>query len=118
MGEVADDVPVLEVAAQRLVELQGDNVQEAVVVPAVDSSRDGIEVQFLRHLECLGGNRNLPYVDLDSEACISGNALGRFPEAPADEIPSAGDDSGLRETSGDIRLEIRTEVFAYDVSPI
>ena len=33
--QVADDVPVLEVAAQRLVELQGDNVQEAVVVPAV-----------------------------------------------------------------------------------
>ena len=33
--QVTDDVPVLEVAAQRLMELQGDNVQEAVVVPAV-----------------------------------------------------------------------------------
>ena len=94
--DVADDVPVLEVAAQRLVELQGDNVQEAVVVPAVDSSRDGVKVQFLCHLECLGGDGDPAYVNLDPEACIGGNAFGGVTQAAADEISSAGDDSGLR----------------------
>ena len=96
-------------------ELEGDNIQEAVVIPTVDGGSDGVEVQFLRHLECLGGNGDPAYVNLDPEARIGGNALGGVTESAADEISSAGDDSGLREASGDIRLEIRTEVFAHDV---
>ena len=114
-GEVTDDVPVLEVMAEGLVELEGDNIQEAVVIPTVDGGSDGVEVQLLRHLECLGGNRNLPYVDLDSEARISGYALGRFPEAPADETSSARSHTRLGETSRNTRLDVRAEVFAYNV---
>ena len=85
-GEVTDDVPVLEVMAEGLVELEGDNIQEAVVIPTVDGGSDGVKVQLLRHLECLGGNRDLPYVDLDSEARISSYALGGVTQAAADEI--------------------------------
>ena len=96
-------------------ELEGDNIQKTVVIPTVDGGSNGVEVQLLRHLECLGGNRNLPYVDLDSEARISGNALGRFSEAPADEISSARDNSRLGETSRNTRLDVRAEVFAYNV---
>ena len=87
---MADDVPVLEVMAEGLVELEGDNIQEAVVIPTVDGGSDGVEVQLLRHLECLGGNRDLPYVDLDSEARISSYALGGVTQAAADEITAAG----------------------------
>ena len=107
-GEVADDVPVLEVAAQRLVELYRHHIEHAVIVSAVDGCRNRVKIQFLCHLECLGGNGDPAYVNLDPEARIGGNALGGVTESAADEISSAGDDSGLREASGDIRLEIRT----------
>ena len=84
-GEVTDDVPVLEVMAEGLVELEGENIQEAVVIPTVDGGSDGVEVQLLCHLECLGGNGDPAYVNLDPEARIGGNAFGGVTESAADE---------------------------------
>ena len=83
LGQMTDDVEGLEFAAELLQLKNGNGEEQPAVVPAVEGSRDGIDVESLAELEGIPLEGDLVGVDLDPEAGISRKTLDGIGQAMA-----------------------------------
>ncbi len=92
VGEVADDVEGLEVAAEAFQVEDGNGEEELAVVSAIHRGGDGIDIEFAAELEGVALEGDAFRIDFGAEPGREGEAFDGVGESVGDQAAGAGVD--------------------------
>lgn len=85
-GEVADDVEGLEIMAELIVAADWDGEEQTEIIPAVERSRDRVDVQLFPQVENAAHERDTLDIDLRAEPAVAYKPFQRIAQAAVHEI--------------------------------